>query len=534
MTEIANAGAAFFNQASLSEAKNEDDDIRNFEMMTQEAVMNLNRIPNDQNTCYLTHYVDGEWRGSLDKSKEYEVWNPSTGSVSCKLIKGDKDVIDAAVEAAHKAQATWGSTSAQQRAAILEKAAGLLRERADTLGLLESCDVGKPIQLAKKLDIPRAAENFEFYARMIRTDSTSAHHMADAVNITQRSPVGVSALITPWNLPIYLLSWKVAPALACGNTVVVKPSELTPLTATALASVLEDAGLPKGVFNLVHGLGSEIGDYLTSHPKVRLVSFTGGTLTGRRVATSAAPTFKKCSLELGGKNPAIIFADTDIEEAADNIVRSAFLNSGQICLCCSRILIEECIYDSFKAALVEKAKQLTQKVGDPFKQGTVMGPVISSAHLEKIAGYVALARQEGGVVLCGGALVDSSELPDRCKNGYFYTPTIIEGLDHTSRVVSEEIFGPVCTLHSFKTEDEAVAMANNVEYGLASSLWTSNHKRALRVSHAIHTGMVWVNCWLHRDLRVPFGGTKQSGLGHEGGRLSVDFYSEPKNICFKM
>lgn len=528
MTEIANAGRTFFNETKSGVS---DTDV--LESETTKAIDELT-FGDAVNGKSLTHYINGEWLVENDEEENlFEVVDPSRGIRSCSIRRGNKYVVNKAIEAAHKAQSGWASTPPQERAAILEKAATILRERAYMLGLLESADVGKPVRLAQHMDIPRAAENFQFFARMIRTDSTEAHHMADAVNITQRCAVGVSTLITPWNLPLYLLTWKVAPALACGNAVVVKPSELTPLTATALAEVLEDAGLPPGVFNLVHGLGADIGDYLTSHPKVRLVSFTGGTVTGRRVAASAAPSFKKCSLELGGKNPAIVFADADLAEAADTVVRGAFLNSGQICLCCPRILIEESIYESFRAVVLEKALELADKVGDPFHPCTVMGPVISSAHLQKIAGYVDMAREEGGTILCGGRRASSKRLSDRCRDGYFYLPTIIEGLDHTSRVVKEEIFGPVCTLHPFKDEEEAISMANNVEFGLASSVWTNNNKRALRVSHSIHTGMVWVNCWMHRDLRVPFGGTKQSGLGHEGGRLSVDFYSEPKNICLK-
>lgn len=534
MAEIATAGASFF--SATLESADGGYAIEELKRATDAAVRGLGGARSEEGSIpCLLNYVDGEWRGSVAESVEsIDVFNPSTGSRSCQVQKSSQGDVDAAVNAAHAAQAGWANTPGPQRAAILEKVASLLRERADTLGLLESCDVGKPVKLAQKMDIPRAAENFDFFARMIRTDSTEAHHMADAINITQRCAVGVSALITPWNLPLYLLTWKVAPALACGNAVIVKPSELTPLTATALADILQDAGLPKGVFNLVHGFGADIGGHLTSHPKVRLVSFTGGTVTGRKVASSAAPSFKKCSLELGGKNPAIVFADADLEEAAESVTRGAFLNSGQICLCCPRILIEESIYEEFKEMLKAKALQLGRKVGDPMKPDTVMGPVISADHQKKIHSYVELARKDGGKVLTGGQPPLPQELPARCKEGYFYLPTILEGLDHTSRVVTEEIFGPVCTLHPFKDEAEALSLANNVEYGLASSLWTNNNKRALRFSHGIHTGMVWVNCWMHRDLRVPFGGTKQSGLGHEGGKLSIDFYSEPKNICLKM
>ena len=479
----------------------------------------------------LRNFVNGQWvTASAGGGRTVEVRDPATGRITCYVADSDEDDVNAAVQAAHNAKAAWGATSPHERAALLQRVSAMLKARLEELALLESADAGKPVRLARVIDIPRAAENFDFFSRMLLTDSQTAHSMVDAVNITQRCPVGVAALVTPWNLPLYLLTWKVAPALACGNCCVVKASELTPLTATALAEVLHECGCPPGVFNLVHGTGASCGSPLTSHPLVRLVSFTGGTATGRLVAASAAPSFKKISLELGGKNPAVIFADCDMGPTVKGVARGVFLNSGQVCLCCPRILVHSSIIEQFTAMLVEEARQLV--VGDPLSPGTINGPVISQQHQQKIQSYIDLALQDGGKVLCGGG--PPAGLNARCADGFFFAPTVITGLPHSSRVVQEEIFGPVCTVHSFETEEEAIRLANDVEYGLASSVWTADGMRALRVSHAIHTGMVWVNCWMHRDLRVPFGGVKQSGLGHEGGVLSMDFYSEPKNICLKM
>jgi aminomuconate-semialdehyde/2-hydroxymuconate-6-semialdehyde dehydrogenase len=396
----------------------------------------------------------------------------------------------------------------------------------DELAVLESRDTGKPISVARTVDIPRAVANFRFFAGAVRHDETGFHPMAGALNYTIRRPVGVAALITPWNLPLYLLTWKVAPALAMGNTVVAKPSELTPATACVLAEILTEVGVPPGVFNLVHGLGAEAGQALTSHPGVDLVSFTGGTVTGAAVAAAAAPSFKKLSLELGGKNPTLVFADADFENAVAGAARAGFLNQGQICLCGSRVLVEESIYERFRDAFVRRVS--TMQVGDPTDESTEFGALISREHRRKVESYVALAREEGGSILCGGKRPD---LPPPHDRGAFYEPTVVDGLSSTSRTATEEIFGPVVTLHPFRDEAHAVHMANEVRYGLAASVWTSNLGRAHRVSAAIETGMVWVNTWLMRDLRVPFGGVKDSGVGREGGRHSLDFFSEVRNVC---
>jgi aminomuconate-semialdehyde/2-hydroxymuconate-6-semialdehyde dehydrogenase len=532
MSAIANAGASFFTKKSDNGVSNDsafDSGDCHEEMVKAIGTLKGARLDKDDTLSHLMNYVDNEFV-SPSTNDYMEVYNPAVGRVSSYVPKSNEDDVENAIKSAKAAQHDWSTTSTSIRATYLEKIASKLREKLEDLAFLESCDVGKPTRLAKIVDIPRAAENFDFFARMLRTDTQSAHAMDNAINITQRNAVGISALITPWNLPLYLLTWKVAPALACGNCVIIKPSELTPLTATALCEICQEVGLPKGVINLIHGTGAQAGAVMVQHPLVKLVSFTGGTQTGKIVNTSAAPMFKKVSLELGGKNPAIIFNDCDMLKAIEGVTRGCFLNSGQICLCCPRILIQEDVFDIFKEKFIEKAKSI--KVGDPLNDNTINGPVISKPHWNKIQSYVDLAKSEGGTIHCGGGAPSSDELGERCKNGYFYKPTIITGLDHnTSKVCQEEIFGPVCTLHTFKTEEEAIEMANNTEYGLASSVWTQDGAKGMRVSQAIETGMVWINCWMYRDLRVPFGGIKSSGLGHEGGVLSMDFYSEPKNIC---
>ena len=385
------------------------------------------------------------------------------------------------------------------------------------------------MSLAKRIDIPRAVANFRFFAGAVRHQELPSHRMPDALNFTSRSPVGVCGLITPWNLPLYLLTWKLAPALAMGNTVVAKPSELSPLSAAALAVICKEAGLPDGVFNLVHGLGPEAGQAIVGHPDIKLISFTGGTATGVHVAGTAAPMFKKLSLELGGKNATLVFADADLDKAVDGAVRAAFTNQGEICLCGSRVLVDRSIYTEFERRFVEQVKAL--KVGDPADPDTDVGALNSLPHRDKVAGYVDLAREEGAQILCGGSV---PELGPKMKGGAFFSPTVLAGLPTDSRCATEEIFGPVVTLHPFDSEGEAVSAANGTRYGLSASLWTTDLNRAHRVSAALQVGMVWVNTWLKRDLRTPFGGTKDSGVGREGGRWSLEFYSESKNICIQL
>jgi aminomuconate-semialdehyde/2-hydroxymuconate-6-semialdehyde dehydrogenase len=447
--------------------------------------------------------------------------DPAKGTPLCQVPRSGKADVDAAVGAAQAAQPGWARTPLAERCKVLRRTADLIEKELPRLARMESQDTGKPVRLASTLDIPRAARNFRFFADFLESRRDPEHPMDGHRNVTHRVPVGVVGLITPWNLPLYLLTWKLAPALGLGNAAVAKPSELTPRTADALADLLEEAGLPPGLYNVVHGLGPEAGEPLVAHPGVRAVSFTGGTATGAKVAVAAGA--KKLSLELGGKNPSIVFADADLEEAAAGVARAAFTNQGQICLCGSRVLVEASIHDRFARALAEKAKAL--RVGDPLDEDTDLGALVSPQHLAKVEGYLALAKDEKCNVLAGGRRPDGA--------GAFLEPTVLSGVRQESRLVQEEIFGPVATVQPFSSEAEAVRLANGVRYGLAATVWTKDQEKARRVAEALETGMVWVNCWLVRDLCVPFGGLKDSGFGREGGEWSVDFYSEARNICYK-
>ncbi|XXQ37024.1 Aldehyde dehydrogenase domain-containing protein [Plasmodiophora brassicae] len=470
--------------------------------------------------------VDGRFVAAADGGT-LDDFNPATGERIAVLPRSRAADVDAAVSAAERAFPQWSETPVEDRARCLERIADAVEARLDDFAELESMDTGKPVQLARTVDIPRAVANLRFFAQAVRQQEAPSTEMTGAINYTQRMPVGVAALITPWNLPIYLLTWKLAPALAMGCTVVCKPSELSPLTAHALANIIVNVGLPPGVANFVFGLGSEAGEPLIRSPSVDAVSFTGGTVTGRTVAVAASETFKKLSLELGGKNATIVFADCNFDQMIEGVLRSSFLNSGQICLCGSRILVERPLLDKFLDAFVKRTKSLT--VGDP--KTSWMGSVISPQQLKKVEYYVKLAAEEGGKILCGGERPGSLLPP--FSNGCFFEPTVIVGLSTQSRCATEEIFGPVVTVHPFDTEDEAVQIHNSVRYGLAGSVWTSNLGRAHRVTRRMHTGMVWVNTWLKRDLRVPFGGIKESGIGKEGGMRSLEFFSEMKNICIQ-
>jgi aminomuconate-semialdehyde/2-hydroxymuconate-6-semialdehyde dehydrogenase len=452
--------------------------------------------------------------------------DPATGELLARVARGTAVEVALAAEAAQRAFPAWAARPVAERADLLEAVAAQIASRAEELALLESHDTGKPLKLAREMDIPRAVANFRFFAGAVRHAETAAHRMPGALNYTQRRPLGVVGLITPWNLPLYLLSWKAAPALAMGNTVVAKPSELTPLTAAALAEIIADVGVPPGVFNLVHGLGAEAGEALCRSPAVGAISFTGGTATGARVAAVAAPLMKKLSLELGGKNPTVCFADADLDRAIEGALRAAFTNQGQVCLSGSRILVERPVYARVAATLAARVAAL--QVGDPRAAASDLGSLVSTAHRDKVERYLALAVEEGGTIRVGG---QRPQLPEPFSRGAFLTPALIEGLAPVCRTVQEEIFGPVATLHPFDTEEEALALANGVAYGLSASVWTRDLARAHRVSEALEVGMVWVNTWLKRDLRVPFGGSKLSGVGREGGRWSLDFFSEDKNIC---
>lgn len=477
----------------------------------------------------ILNYINGELMAPA--SGEYlDNYDPSRGQVYGEIPDSDYRDIQSAVEAASVAFAEWSTTPRQERSNIMLKVAALIDENHEMLAQAESKDNGKPLKLARRVDIPRASANFRFFATAILHESTQAHQMdQEALNYTERSPVGVAGCISPWNLPLYLFTWKIAPALAAGNTVVAKPSEITPMTAFLLSKLCIEAGMPKGVLNIVHGLGPKVGQAITEHPDIPLVSFTGGTTTGKRIAATAAPMFKKLSLELGGKNPNLIFADCDFEQAVKTSVMSSFANQGQICLCGSRIFIERSIYDRFRDAFVEKVKRM--KVGDPQSEDSSLGAVVSQPHMEKVLDYISLAREEGGTVLTGGHRV---EMEGELAGGYYLAPTVIEGLSHTCRTNQEEIFGPVVTLTPFDDEEEAVMMANSTPYGLSATVWTSHLQRAHRVSSTLKSGIVWVNCWLVRDLRTPFGGMKQSGVGREGGWDALQFFTEKKNVCIKL
>ena len=455
-------------------------------------------------------------------------FEPATGAVYSHLPDGDVRDVDAAVAAAERAFTGWSATPAHERSRILLKVAELIETNLERLAKAESVDSGKPISLARSLDIPRAASNFRFFATAILHTRDDAHITDQrAINYTLRQPRGVSGLISPWNLPLYLFTWKIAPAIATGNTAVAKPSEITPMTAFLLGELCNEAGLPRGVLNIVHGLGPKVGAAIVAHPRISTISFTGGTATGKTIAAAAGPMFKKLSLELGGKNPTIIFADADMSQAIPGAVRAAFSNQGQICLCGSRILVERSALDRFVNEFVKRTKHLKQ--GDPLEDATEQGAVTSKPHFDKVTSYIEIAKREGGKVLCGGS--PPASLPKRCRDGWFIEPTVITGLDANCRTNQEEIFGPVVTILPFDSEAAGIAMANSTPYGLAASIWTSNLDRAHRVAAQVQSGVIWINCWLLRDLRTPFGGMKQSGLGREGGDEALRFFTEPKNIC---
>jgi aminomuconate-semialdehyde/2-hydroxymuconate-6-semialdehyde dehydrogenase len=456
--------------------------------------------------------------------------DPSTGNAYGLIPRSQAADVDLAVAAAKAAFPAWSSLSAAERSSWLMKVSNVIDAKLETLALAESKDNGKPLKLATAVDIPRARDNFKFYATAILHDAYETHDMGvDGFNYTLRQPIGVAGCISPWNLPLYLFSWKIAPALAAGNTVVAKPSEVTPATAYLLSEILDEIGFPKGVLNIVHGLGAEVGAAIVAHNDTNIISFTGGTQTGKAISSVAAPMFKKISLELGGKNANVIFDDCDFEDAVNTSVRAAFANQGQICLCGSRIYVQRGIYEKFKAAFLERVNGLT--VADPLSDQARMGAVVSKEHMEKVLSYIELAKEEGGTLLTGGHRV---QLDGRCERGYFIAPTVFENLPAGCRTNQEEIFGPVVTLTPFDTEEEALAMANGTAYGLAATIWTSDLKTAHRMAAGLHAGIIWVNCWLLRDLRTPFGGVKQSGVGREGGFEALRFFTEPKNICIKL
>ncbi len=466
--------------------------------------------------------LGGEWLDNVE---------PATGAVYGRIARSGADDVEAAVTAARAAFTEWRAWSPAERRAVLHRLADKVAENAALLAEAEARDNGKPVSLATAVDIPRAEQNLRFYASAAEQFASESHTMGDGtVNYTLRKPLGVVGCISPWNLPLYLFTWKIAPALASGNCVVAKPSEVTPMTAFLLGKWAKEVGLPDGVLNILHGLGPEVGQAMVDHHHVRAISFTGGSSTGAAISAAAAPKFKKLSLELGGKNATIVFDDCDFDAALSTAIRSAFANQGQICLCGSRILVQDTIYERFRDAMVDKVSRM--RIGDPMDPETKMGAVVSRAHRDKVLAAIATARGEGGTILCGGGRHQPRE--SRLQGGFFVQPTLIEGLDHTCVTNREEIFGPVATLQSFSNEREALGLANATKYGLSASLWTRDLQRAHRVAAGIDTGMVWINCWLVRDLRTPFGGTRQSGVGREGGYNSMRFFTEPQNVCVKL
>ena len=476
----------------------------------------------------IQNYINGAFVNPVE-NHWIENYNPATGAVYGQIPNSTKEDVDKAYEAAAKAFPKWSITSLDERSKILSKIADLIIGKLKFLAAAESKDNGKPISLAKEVDIPRAASNFQFFANAITQFSSEAHESVglNAVNFTLRQPIGVVGCISPWNLPLYLFTWKIAPAIAAGNCIVAKPSEITPMTAFLLGEICTEAGLPEGVLNIVHGLGTSTGQAIVEHPNIKAISFTGGTKTGAHIARVAAPMFKKLSLELGGKNPNIIFADCNYDKMLATTVRSSFANQGQICLCGSRIFVEEKIYKKFKEDFIKKVSEL--KIGDPSSEDTNIGALVSKEHLEKVKSYIDVAEQEGGTILFGGDRV----IVDNFKNGYYLQPTIIEVADNKCKLNQEEIFGPVVTIMPFKTDEEALQLANDVKYGLSATLWTNNLNRTMQFSKQLQTGIVWVNTWMLRDLRTPFGGQKDSGMGREGGFEALRFFTESKNICIQ-
>ncbi|MBU3714967.1 MAG: aldehyde dehydrogenase [Ferruginibacter sp.] len=475
----------------------------------------------------LENYIGGTYRKPLSGALIDNI-NPATGEVYGKIPNSNEKDVDLAVEAAKIAFTSWSQTPAETRFKILNKIAELIDENLDALALAETNDNGKPLWLSKQTDIPRASSNFRFFATASMQFASESHAGENnSINYTLRQPIGVVGCISPWNLPLYLFTWKIAPALAAGNCVIAKPSEVTPVTAYLLAKICEEAGLPAGVLNILHGDGPSCGEAIVKHPDIKAISFTGSTRAGQSIASIAAPMFKKLSLELGGKNPTIIFSDCDWNKMLDTVIRSSFSNQGQICLCGSRILIEASVYEKFKNDFIERVKQLT--VGDPLDSESRQGAVVSKVHFDKVMSCIELAKKEGGEILLGGHAVTPA---GRCEKGYFIAPTIIENLGPNCKTNTEEIFGPVVTLQPFNSVEKALSLANASAYGLASSIWTQDISKANYLAAKVETGIVWINTWMNRDLRTPFGGMKNSGVGREGGWEAMRFFTEAKNVCF--
>lgn len=476
----------------------------------------------------IKNYINGAFLPP-NSNNYFNNYNPSTGEVYSMIPDSTEEDVQLAVDSSKKAFPVWSELSAEKRSEYLLRIAEIINKYSEKLAVAETVDNGKPLWLSKSVDIPRAVKNFEFFASAIKHFSSEAHSTdKNTLNYTLRQPVGIIGAISPWNLPLYLFTWKIAPALAAGNCVIGKPSEITPMTSYMLSEICIEAGLPGGVLNIVHGYGNTAGKAVVSHPEIKAITFTGGTSTGREISKIASPMFKKLSLELGGKNPVIIFSDCRYDEMLETTVNSSFRNQGEICLCGSRIFIEKNLYKKFRDDFVKRVSQLT--VGDPLLDSSNLGAIVSKQHFEKILYYIELAKTEGGKILCGGNPV---KINGRCDGGWFIEPVVIEGLSSDCRTNQEEIFGPVVTIIPFENEEEVLQMANSTEYGLASVIWTENLSRAHNLSAKIKSGIVWINCWMVRDLRTPFGGVKNSGIGREGGLEALRFFTEPKNVCIK-
>ena len=476
----------------------------------------------------IQNYINGEFE-KPNENNWLDNYCPANGEVYGQIPNSSKIDVENAYKAAKAAFPSWSETTFEERSRILIKISELLELHLERFAEAESKDNGKPVSLAKAIDIPRAASNFRFFGNAITQFASESHESVgqNAMNYTLRQPIGVVGCISPWNLPLYLFTWKIAPAIAAGNCAIAKPSEVTPMTAYLLGEICNEAGLPKGVLNIIHGLGSTTGQAIIEHPDIKAISFTGGTETGVHIAKVAAPMFKKLSLELGGKNPNIIFADCDYDDMLQTTMRSSFSNQGQICLCGSRIFIEASIYNKFKKDFVEKVKQL--RVGHPSEKSTNIGALVSKQHLEKVKNYIEIAKSENSIILCGGNEVSVKGY----ENGYYLQPTIIEVKTDLCRINQEEVFGPVVTIMPFNTEEDVLKMANQVKYGLSATIWTNDLKRTMRMSKLIEVGIIWINTWMLRDLRTPFGGVKASGIGREGGFEALRFFTEAKNVCIK-